>query len=581
MRVNRLRVQSLLVLGFIVLPSPSTEVGLAQESLAADHPRLFFTEEERDRLWENRDRGIRPLIWKNLAESAEWCLTKSPREEWIEPLADDPIYENLYDRFYAMMMDMSIIEHLAFAYALSGEEKYGEAAREWTLSCSKAWKPDSEATPDGGKAYAVSRLLKGIATSYDLVHDRFSQKERDEIREMLATTASNYYENYFTTETILGPGFHTHHAIVEFSSFGIVALTLLDEVPEASKWLETVIEKFESHLLPTGLAPDGAQTEGATFWASTMHYRLFFMDALRRVTGRDMFEEFAEFMNADLALASIATTKEAGWNEPNQTVVLEPPYGQLDYYSPILLCLAREYRRPLYQHLALWDRSLGHIQKTRYITPNRKEQLLFEFGGYAFAWYDAAVPDEPIEAPLSYQFDSVGQAYMRGSWDPKGLLIAADRGGQVIVHAGGIPVVMAPGIIKATAESPYAATIIRDDGAVCKMAWGTDEDAQIQVKLTRPDSVQLRWINVKEPLVFRSHRTPSTVARHLTWRGGTQLSVVNGSLDRLEPNAYEVQFAVGNGKLDLIDPAPRKYPEIYLNPSDDHEIEILIETKNP
>ena len=79
------------------------------------------------------------------------------------------------------------------------------------------------------------------------------------------------------------------------------------------------------------------------------------MDALRRVTGKDLFKPFAKQMNADLALASIACRKPPGLNEHHANVVLEPSYGQLDYYAPILLALAREYRRPLYQQLAYGD----------------------------------------------------------------------------------------------------------------------------------------------------------------------------------------------------------------------------------
>ena len=128
-----------------------------------------------------------------------------------------------------------------------------------------------------------------------------------------------------------------------------------------------------------------------------MHYRLFFMDALRRVTGRDLFKTHAAHMNADLALASIAARRTGGYDQDHANTVLEPSYGQLDYYAPVLVCLAREYRRGIYQHLALWDETLGQIQKTRYVTPHG-EPLLFELGGYAFVWFD---PDGRSRRPTT------------------------------------------------------------------------------------------------------------------------------------------------------------------------------------
>ena len=247
----------------------------------------------------------RKLIWKNLAQSADWCLTRTPRQAWIAPITPDPRYENLYDRFYAIMGDLAITEHLAFAYALSGDARYGEAARQWVLASCRAWQREAEDRPDSGKAYAVSRLLKGVAVGYDAAFDRFTEAERSEIRDTLARIGRKYFTEWFNTPTITGPGYHTHHAIVEWGSFGVAALALLGEVPEAQAWLDATTRKFEEHLLPSGLAPDGAQTEGATFWASTMHYRLFFMDPLRRVTGKDLYQPFAKQMNADLALASV------------------------------------------------------------------------------------------------------------------------------------------------------------------------------------------------------------------------------------------------------------------------------------
>ena len=83
-------------------------------------------------------------------------------------------------------------------------------------------------------------------------------------------------------------------------------------------------------------------------------------------------------MNPDLALASIATRQQRERpDEHQQNVLLSPSYGQLNYYSPVLVALAREYRIPTCQYLAQWDESLGALQKPRYRTPHG-EQLLFK-----------------------------------------------------------------------------------------------------------------------------------------------------------------------------------------------------------
>jgi len=149
------------------------------------HPRLYVTAREVLRLRAAHD-NLHAKIWSNLVQSADWCLTKTPCTNWIPPVSPDPVYENLYDRFYGIMGDMAIMEHLAFAYALSGNPAYGEAARKWVLNSCRVWQHEGDGVPDGGKAYAVSRLLKGIAVGYDLVYDQFSDAERKEIRDTLA-----------------------------------------------------------------------------------------------------------------------------------------------------------------------------------------------------------------------------------------------------------------------------------------------------------------------------------------------------------------------------------------------------------
>jgi hypothetical protein len=525
----------------------------------AGHPRLYFSSQELPHLRQLRTHGLHAQIWKNVAESADWCLTKTPRANWIAPVSPDPIYENLYDRFYGIMGDLAIMEHLAFAYSISGEKKYGEAAREWILASCRVWQREAEGMPDGGKAYAVSRLLKGIAVGYDLVYDQFSEAERKEVRDTLARIGALYFEKYFNTPTISGAGFHTHHAVVEWSSFGLVALTLLNEVPEAQTWLDATVKKFEEHLLPTGLAPDGAQVEGGTFWASTMQYRIFFMDALRHVTGRDLFKKFEKQMNADLALASIAAVKLPGYDQNHANVVLEPYYGQLDYYSPVLLFLAREYKRPIYQYLALWDKSLGQLQKTRAITPHG-EQLLFELGGYAYGWCDSTLAPKAKDEKLSYHFPSVDEAYLRSSWKAGDLLVGVSKG-QIVVHAGGQPVFVEPGI---QAEPPPGLQVqsMEDKGDIATIRCGKEQTNCLTIELNRPKRTLTIQREVAGDWKWSCQGHPVHQGNELRWGKQVRVRLLEGEIVDFDATGYAPPFATGFNKLKLIDPASMKFPQI-------------------
>ncbi len=541
------------------------------------HPRLYCTSTDLPRLRALRATGVHARIWKNLEESDQWCLTQTPRKDWIAPVAHDPIYENLYDRFYAIMADLAITEHLAFAYALSGEARYGDATRDWVLASCRAWRREADDEPNGSKAYAVCRLLKGLAVGYDLAFDRFSAAERGEVRTALTQIGRKYFNGYFSTLSIAGPGFHTHHAVVEWGSFGVAALALLEEVPEAQTWLEATIKKFDEHLLPHGLAPDGAQIEGSTFWASTMHYRLFFMDALRRVTGRDLFETHAEQMNADLALASIASHRGFGYDQDQANVVLEPSYGQLDYYAPILIYLAREYRRGIYQHLALWDETLGQIQKTRYVTPHG-EPLLFELGGYAFLWFDPTVRVEPeANAKLSYHFPSVDEAYLRSSWSSDDLLVAV-RKGEVVIHAGGLPVLIEP---MAAREGPGLSIQSLDDDTTTATIRCADASGEktLEIALNRPERKVTIRRRVPGEWSWWCHGNPSREGNLLSWPQGVRLRVASGEIASLESDGYGPPLATGFLKLKLADPAYRKFPLVTIKPAEGDLMSVELSLK--
>ena len=543
------------------------------------HPRLYFTTNDLPALRTDRFSGSRAMIWRNLAKSADWCLARKPREKWIAPVTPDPRYENVYDRFYAIMGDLAITEHLAFAFAFSGDARYGEAARQWTLASCRAWQREADGHPNSGTAYAVSRLMKGVAVGYDAVFDRFTEAERTEIRDTLSRVSRKYFAEWFNTPTILGRGYHTHHAIVEWASFGVVALALLGEVTEAEEWLDVTTRKFEQHLLPNGLAPDGAQVEGGTFWASTMQYRLFFMDALRRVTGKDLYETFARQMNADLALASVACRKRPGLDEHQANVVLEPSYGQLDYYAPILLALAREYRRPIHQHLARWDESLGSLQRSRYVTPHG-EELLFELGGYAYLWCDDSVPDKGDEPKLSWSFPSVDEAYARTSWNAGDLLVGMHKG-EIVVHAGDQAVLIQPGI----SESPTNLVFrnLNDDGRTALLRYDDHGGQSITVELDRRQrqlQIRRQW---SDDLQWWCHETPSRKGNVLFWTNGVTVSVKSGSLGTFEPEGFKPKFAVGNNLLDLVDPMARSYPlvKILAPAKGETVIEIKYKPRSP
>ena len=561
--------------------------------IAGDHPRLFMTPADLPRLRSARFQPSRAPIWENLRAAAKVAAARPLRSNWIAPAADDPIYANLYERFYAMMADMAVIEHLAFVAVLGDEPDMVDAARGHLLATARAWAPEVEVQPDYGTAYAVTRLMKGLAVGYDFLYNRLDDAERGELRSFIVRLADRYVSGWFRQPEVLGPGAHTHHAHVEWGSLGITALALLGDVPASGDWLGLALTKFDQDLLPHGLAPDGAQVEGSSFWASTMQYRLMFMDAVRRVTGVDLFARHEGTMSADISLAAIATIRRGSSDEPSSSVLLEPGYAQLGYHAPVLEGLARFYRRPHLRYIAEWDELAGALLDADHQTPGG-ESLLFGLGPYSYLWRDETVDAIPGPHPLTARFDSVDEAYLRASWLPGDAIVGAKHGRLVVNLSGRIALAdLEPENVIDREASTLAGTAI----------WCWQPPALVQelqeIGISSKGSVAT-WINRAAGTRTRAEVKPGRVrieragaARRSWWcaRGASRVddttiaipgapsvvvTIARGVLESFDPGGYAPSREVGYQSLKLISRDVGVWPLVSVRPDKDGLLAVEI-----
>ncbi len=284
-------------------------------------------------------------------------------------------------------------------------------------------------------------------------------------------------------------------------------------------------------------------------------------------------------MNADLAKASVAAEKFPGHNRVSQTVVLEPTYGQLDYYAPVLLKMGQEYGDTTAQHLALWDQSMGQMQNSRYITPDPGKippdgiQMRFEMGGYCYLWYDDKVPTTPGDDPLSYHFASIGEAYARGSWDLGDIVVGIDKGGRLVVHAGGRPVLIW------SAQRPV--TSVEDNGSVATITAGSGSDL-LTIELFRDQGRLVIRRQAPGDWSWWMQGEPSRDGDTITWGDKVRLTAVGGSISGWDPTGNSQEIWTGMGRLRCNDPAPKKFPLVTVTPKSGEtvvEIKLLAATK--
>jgi hypothetical protein len=258
-------------------------------------------------------------------------------------------------------------------------------------------------------------------------------------------------------------------------------------------------------------------------------------------------------------------------NECHRSVLFGPNYGQLNYWSPVMLFLAREQKRSSFQYLAMWDEGLGSIQRTRFITPSRKEELLFGYGPYSYLWCDPAVPIavEP-NLPLAFEFPEpeVNEAYLRSSYEPGGLAVGMKKG-SLVIHAGGRPVYVdqfPTNDVNQPAE-PVEEMLVADDGRVATIRCVGPKTASVGeqwVDLIRPGRLTVER-HAEKPISFWCAERPQRNGNGFRWPDGTELEVTAGTLTAVDEAGY-TETPVHFGGMKFADPCPRTYTTVVLDP---------------
>jgi hypothetical protein len=199
--------------------------------------------------------------------------------------------------------------------------------------------------------------------------------------------------------------------------------------------------------------------------------------------------------------------------------------------------------------------------------------LLFELGGYAFLWCDASVPAKPGDEKLSWSFPSVNEAYLRASWKPDGLLIGV-RKGELVVHAGGQPVLIDPVDWREPAAGIHIKGV-KDNGSLASIQCTNSMGEAIAVELHRPGRILIRR-HLKDDWQWSCQGSPVHTGNTLTWKRSARLRVLSGEIINWEPAGYAPILSVGFGKLKMADPAPMAFPRCTIRPDPNDEIVIEV-----
>jgi hypothetical protein len=359
------------------------------------HPYVMFSAADVPALMAKTSDPLAKQMWDGILHRADSILSSDVAGE---PRSDQP--------WVRMGQELSPIDTLAFAYAMTRNPAYGAAAasRLETLAGEDWW--DGKNAEMLNTSAAVNTMGLGYDWAYDAMTDAQRAKVRGAIVErgikpvLSATEKGDWWTHWY----------HCNWGSVIYGEVGTAALALVGEAPEAEDLVRLSHRKIWHYM--NALNKDGSWGESATYGAFAWSNGIMFADGLRRVTGDDLF---AIPRLRKLPMWFITLLEPGGANFV--------PFSncQRGSGSPagVLFRLAREYRDGYAQLVA--QQMIGHRHG----------------GSQSFLWYDPTVAAKPLaDLPLDTLFRDLDWVFLRSSReDPKATLFGLKGGHKEWDHS--------------------------------------------------------------------------------------------------------------------------------------------------
>lgn len=275
-------------------PQPTMEE--LRKRVLKDRPRLFVRAEDLARLREWAKGGGRD-DYRRLIERADALVGADPTPEPpVKASASDPATRQFWwsNRMQAIRA-LQEAEILSFAWRLTGDRRYGETARRFTLRLAE-WDPGG---PTNFKlnCEAAKPMLHRLARAYDWAWPLFTAEERARIRAALARRAR---DAWVSGEVREGAGHlnqpYSSHGNRTWHKLAENAIATLDETPESDLYLRYAVAKFFA-AYPVWSDDDGGWHEGLSYFAGYLSKATWWMDIAQSALGIDGFRKpfFARF----------------------------------------------------------------------------------------------------------------------------------------------------------------------------------------------------------------------------------------------------------------------------------------------
>lgn len=269
-------------------PLPPTSELIAR--MPKEHPRLFYRPEDIP-YFQALAEGRLAEQWASVKSAAE-ALLENPPDTTEPPLYPpgmtdrDGEWKKIWwgNRTYTIAV-LNGSATLAFAYRLSGDERYGEAARDLLMAFAE-WDPDG-ATNYRYNDEAAMPALYYSSRAYDWVYPLLSEDERAKIINVMRARGTDCYE-YLREKKHLWHSYDSHRNRA-WHFLGEIAIAFHGEIPEADEWLDYVMTILYCNY-PVWSDSDGGWHEGMAYWASYLGRFLYWSSIVNSAFDIDVFE---------------------------------------------------------------------------------------------------------------------------------------------------------------------------------------------------------------------------------------------------------------------------------------------------
>lgn len=187
-------------------------------------------------------------------------------------------------------------DYLNTAYTLFQRNVYAEKMVQ-NVRCLLAVDVDTKVINNDFKAGELAYLL---ACTYETCYERFTEKERTQIEEVILTILNQYIPHIINKEEV--HIFDNHFWQFTFRHFLQAALAIYDKYPQAKEYLEYSYELWTARAPASGFNRDGNWHNGTAYFSANA-ITLFYVPTLfSYLTGTD-FMQHPWYKNAGMGLA--------------------------------------------------------------------------------------------------------------------------------------------------------------------------------------------------------------------------------------------------------------------------------------